>query len=93
MAEPRYGDTSLFECPCGSVHEFPAARLTAHGIAPAVLADLLARRPHPKVMPPDGTWIVPRIWVAAHGLKADELPALAERYGWKKVATAAGGEK
>jgi hypothetical protein len=34
---------------------------------------------------------VPRVWIAAHGLKADELPALAERYGWKKVAGAAEG--
>jgi hypothetical protein len=91
MADQRDGETVPFECPCGSVHEFPAVRHTVRGPRPAVLADLLRRRPRPKVTVPGGTWRVPRVWVAAHGLKADELPALAERYGWEKIADAAAG--
>jgi hypothetical protein len=34
---------------------------------------------------PQGRWRVPRIFIAAHGLKADELPALAERYGFERA--------
>lgn len=26
---------------------------------------------------------VPRVYVACHGLRAEELPALAQRYGWE----------
>lgn len=93
MAEQRDGETVPFECPCGSVHEFPAVRRTIRGeMEPGVLARLLARRPHVKATIPGGTWRVPRIWVAAHGLKADELPALAERYGWPKITAANTGE-
>lgn len=27
-------------------------------------------------------WMVPRIYLAAHGLKGEDLPELAKRYGW-----------
>lgn len=36
------------------------------------------------VTTPSGTWRVPRIYIAAHGLKAEEVPALAELYSWTK---------
>lgn len=32
-------------------------------------------------------WLVPRIYIAAHGLKAAELPELAERYGFEEGTT------
>jgi hypothetical protein len=31
-----------------------------------------------------GSWEVPRAWIAIHGLKAVELGAIADRYGWRK---------
>ncbi len=78
-------DTAAFGCPCGGVHEFPATRHTVRGEKPAVLAELLRRKPLPVVTTPAGSWRVPRVWIAAHGLEAEELPALAERYGWEAV--------
>jgi len=33
----------------------------------------------------DGTWKVPRHYIALHGIKAWELPYLAGTYGWQKV--------
>ena len=32
-----------------------------------------------------GAWRVPRVYIALHGLKARELPALAQQYGFKRV--------
>ena len=33
----------------------------------------------------EGTWAVPRHYIALHGLKERELPGLASIYGWEKV--------
>jgi hypothetical protein len=30
-------------------------------------------------------WRIPRIYIACHGIKAAEVPLLAERYGWEAV--------
>jgi|HubBroStandDraft_5_1064220.scaffolds.fasta_scaffold345534_2 hypothetical protein len=38
-----------------------------------------------KVTTPRGTWIVPRHYIALHGIKAVELEQLANHYGWEKV--------
>ena len=38
--------------------------------------------PTVQVTVPGGAWHVPRHWIALHGLRAAELPALARRYGW-----------
>jgi hypothetical protein len=35
-------------------------------------------------IPGVGSCRVPRYWIALHGLKAQELPALAARYGWAR---------
>ena len=61
------------QCPCGEVHELPApVRAVTAGLSPLV-----------RVFVPDaGCWLVPRIYIAVHGLKAGELPDLAERYGF-----------
>lgn len=67
------------ECPCGEIHELSAETRVAYenitaGLPPEVLI----------VAPPFGrAWFVPRIYLAAHGVKSDELPALAERYGFR----------
>ena len=38
-----------------------------------------------KVRTPAGAWLVPRHWIALHGLAAQELPDLAARYGWSSA--------
>lgn len=30
-------------------------------------------------------YMVPRHWIALHGLKAREVPVLAKKYGWEEV--------
>ncbi len=35
-----------------------------------------------------GTWRVPRHFIALHGFKGYELPALAEKYKWEKIKDA-----
>jgi len=37
------------------------------------------------VRTPDGCWLVPRLYIACHGLKAAELPELAGRYGFERA--------
>lgn len=37
------------------------------------------------VSTPAGKWAVPRHFIALHGFEAGELPALAQRYGFKKL--------
>jgi len=32
-----------------------------------------------------GNWRVPRVFIACHGLKAADLPAVAARYGFERV--------
>lgn len=70
-------------CPCGEVHELSAAVRAAYegvteGLPPDVTVTLGGR-----------SWVVPRIYIAVHGLKADELPALAGKYGWAAAPGAA----
>ena len=63
-------------CPCGDVHELSAATRVAYD-------NITAGLPETVVISTGGrAWQVPRIYLAAHGLKADELPGLAERYGF-----------
>ena len=67
---------SLHECSCGQVH-------VIKGLASVLIARC---GPDVTVETPAGRWRVPRAWIAAHGLKADEVPALAGRYGWKAAS-------
>jgi hypothetical protein len=63
-------------CGCGDAHEGdPRWRLieafvTEHGETVAVST-------------PSGSWMVPRAFIALHGIKAEDVGALAEKYGWK----------
>jgi hypothetical protein len=36
-------------------------------------------------LPGGGSWRVPRLFIACHGLKATDLPQLAAVYGWEPV--------
>jgi len=38
-----------------------------------------------RITTPDGTWLVPRHYIALHGLAAYDLPRIAKQYGWLKV--------
>jgi hypothetical protein len=67
-------------CPCGQVHELSAKTRVAYenvvgGLPPTVVITTRA-----------GSWLVPRIFMAVHGLKASELPALAEQYGFESAS-------
>lgn len=35
-----------------------------------------------KITSPAGSWMVPRHYVATHGLRGSALPELAAKYGW-----------
>lgn len=68
-------------CPCGEAHEMTSQVREAYenvtlGLPPAV-----------KVTAGQRAWLVPRIFIAVHGLKAGELPGLAERYGFPEAGT------
>jgi hypothetical protein len=70
--------SGILECPCGEAHELSAKTRVAYdnvtaGLPLAVL-----------IQTPEGCWQVPRIYLAAHGLKPAGLPRLAERYGFEK---------
>ena len=79
------------KCPCGADHFDASERECLNVEAGKLVGTLgLARLIDEKgetviVSTPDGTWDVPRIWIGFHGLKADELPELAARYGWPKA--------
>ena len=65
-------------CPCGVAHELSAE---VRGQYERVTAGLDVRL---RVETPEGRWLVPRIFIAVHGLKAADLPGLAERYGFEQ---------
>lgn len=67
-----------YTCPCGIVHELTPHTRTAY-------EDITAGLPYAVLVSVnDRAWQVPRIFIAAHGLKAAELPELAQRYGWEE---------
>jgi hypothetical protein len=67
-------------CPCGESHTFSDPK-----VMDWVWEVINENGWEIRVATPDGTWLVPRIWIAAHGLKSSELPVLAEKYGWRKL--------
>jgi hypothetical protein len=68
--------TSALECPCGEAHELnEQTRVAYDNVTAGLPATVL-------VQVPEGCWQVPRIYIAAHGLPAADLPALAERHGF-----------
>jgi len=38
-----------------------------------------------KVSTDTGSWMVPRHWIALHGIASWELPSLAEKYRWERL--------
>lgn len=41
--------------------------------------------PNIRVTTPSGTWVVPRHYIALHGIKAVEIRQLARKHGWLKL--------
>jgi hypothetical protein len=78
-AEPV--QTSPPRCPCGEIHEPSAATRVAYENITRGLPDTVT------VATGGRAWLVPRIYVAAHGLAAADLPELAVRYGFAEAVT------
>ena len=64
-------------CPCGSTHPMAPGvlavldQITA-GLPATIAIDVVG----------SGKWLVPRVYIACHGIKGADVPALAEQYGW-----------
>ena len=66
-------------CPCGEPHAMSDSAWTA-------FCAVTTGKPETVNVQTGGrAWQVPRVYIAVHGLKAAELPALAERYGWPET--------
>lgn len=72
--------TSPPGCPCGDAHELSGEVAAAYEDITAGLPDTVAVS-----VSRAGAWLVPRVYIAAHGLEAGELPGLAERYGFAEA--------
>lgn len=68
-----------YPCPCGLVHEPPARWRQAYATATG------GKPPSVKLQIGGRAWMVPRIYIAVHGVKAAELPGLATRLGFAEV--------
>ena len=71
--------TSPQLCPCGKPLHYSDP--SAQALVESMVATLGATV---RVTVEDSTYQVPRHYIALHGLKASELPALAQQYGFKK---------
>jgi hypothetical protein len=66
-------------CPCGDDH----AASRSWGLVASLIKEKGEHVPvHVEGV---GGWLVPRVYIAFHGLFAREIPALAKRYGWAQV--------
>lgn len=66
-------------CPCGSPHECAAEAWAAFKRVTQGLSEDVP------VITWQGTYVVPRIYIALHGISTTDLPGLAARYGWPRV--------
>jgi hypothetical protein len=69
-----------FKCVCGAEHQWPSET------AMVIRHQTLTRGERMQVTTPAGSWMVPRVYIAAHGLKAADLPTLAALYGFEPAA-------
>lgn len=67
-------------CCCGQPHQADPGILAAFERVTAGLDPLFDIS-----VPGEGTWRVPRLYVACHGLAPGDLPKLAATYGWERV--------
>jgi hypothetical protein len=71
-------------CPCGTPH------LISRRVWKQFRAVTENLPPDETVTTPAGSWQVPRVYIAAHGLIAAELPGLAQYYGWAPAGEGSG---
>ena len=82
MTENETADVAATEmCACGQPLHYPNA--TVQEIITGVVDRM---GPFLNIETPKGVWEVPRHFAALHGVKANELPALAAKYGFKQVS-------
>jgi hypothetical protein len=68
-----------FACCCGNQHYFSPVTV-------AYMARVLADKgPLQTVTTTHGSWLVPRVYIAAHGLKETNVSELAETFGWQRA--------
>ena len=68
-------------CDCGEIHELSADTRKNLGAMIEHLGPNITIR----VEGQEISFAVPRLYIAAHGIRANEIPDLAERYGWDRV--------
>ena len=68
-----------FRCVCGAEHSWPTE-------TSEIIQGQIARFGEcTTITTPEGSWKVPRVYIAAHGLIAAELPLIADVYGFEVV--------
>jgi hypothetical protein len=67
-------------CPCGRPLHYRAPGVQAY--VESLIHDLGSDI---EVATPDGTFLVPRHYIALHGISARTLRAVAAQYSWKEV--------
>lgn len=73
---PTEGASVMITCPCGQPHAGAAwdyCLKLAQQLGELVTVHVQRR-----------AFRVPRVYIGMHGLRAEELPALAEKYGWEE---------
>ena len=67
-------------CPCGKPLHYSNISTKLY------VEDLIAQLGETQIVTtPDGSWVVPRHYIALHGMTPSGLPALAEKLGFRRV--------
>lgn len=69
-------------CCCGQDHQMAADVAAAYGAVTNGKPETVTIE-----VPGSGSWLVPRVYIACHGLAARDLAVLAARYGWERGGT------
>ena len=69
-------------CPCGTPLHYSSPAIERQMKA---MVDVMGACAFVRVLGKDYGYMVPRHYIALHGIKAWQLDELAERYGWKKT--------
>ena len=71
-------------CPCQAIHDVPDE-----------LADCIDRQGATLELDLgyDGTWLVPRVWLHAHGFPLTGMPEIAEEFGFECLAPPRAGSQ
>lgn len=76
---PGWPVTAIQGCPCGQLHMMDPHSKLAYDI-------ITAGRPSEiPIVSEFGTWNVSKVYLGCHGLLPEELPSLAEQYGWLRA--------